>query len=194
MYGMVNRGIRDLVLHIADEEAWLTICAAAGISNTTFSNTTVYDDAITYDLVAAASETLGMEPSAVLEQFGRHWILFTGQQGWGPLFDIAGRDLRSFVHGLEAMHSRVQASMPDCRMPSFAVEDDGDGGLVIDYRSEREGLASMVLGLFRGLVEHFDEGWEIEQAGNRKDDGYDRFVLRPLTVGAKESGERVGTA
>lgn len=184
MYGMVNRAIMDLVLANWDQATWERICRRADLSAIKFSNTTVYDDAVTYDLVAAASEELGLPADDILESFGRHWILFTGREGWGPLFDMAGHDLRSFVDGLDAMHARVQASMPDCRMPSFTVEAADDGSLEIGYRSDRDGLGPMVVGLLAGLAEHFDESWAIERAdrtaaGSAPDDGTELFVLRP---------------
>lgn len=180
MYGMVNRAIRDLVLASKDQETWEQICEKAGFPSTTFSNTTVYDDAVTYDLVSAASAVLGLEPETVLERFGRHWILFTGQEGWGPLFDMAGDDLRSFVEGLDAMHARVQASMPECRMPSFSVDTLADGSLEVGYRSDREGLEPMVIGLLGGLAEHFSETWEIENTGRTNESGSVIFSLRPV--------------
>lgn len=183
MYGMVNRAIMDLVVASADLETWDLVCQRAGLSSTKFSNTTVYDDSVTYDLVAAASEVLDLNPKQVLESFGRHWILFTGQEGWGPLFDMAGPDLRSFVEGLDAMHARVQASMPECRMPSFSVTTDTDGSLDVAYQSEREGLEPMVLGLLAGLAEHFDEQWSVEETGPNEDGSAVMFKLCPVATG-----------
>ncbi len=66
MYGMVNRAIMDLVIASKDLETWQNICAKAGLPSTTFRNTTVYDDSVTYDLVAAASDELGLTPEVVL--------------------------------------------------------------------------------------------------------------------------------
>lgn len=183
MYGMVNRAIMDLVVASADQETWERICQRAGLPSTRFSNTTVYDDSVTYDLVTAASEVLDLSPKQVLESFGRHWILFTGQEGWGPLFDMAGNDLRSFVEGLDAMHARVQASMPECRMPSFSVTSVEDGSLEVGYRSDREGLEPMVLGLLAGLAEHFDEKWNISDTGTQDDHGSTIFKLSPVPAG-----------
>ncbi len=182
MYGMVNRAVMDLVIATRDQETWEQICEKAGLPSTTFSNTTVYDDAVTYDLVAAASSVLGLSQEEVLESFGRHWILFTGQDGWGALFDMAGDDLRSFVEGLDAMHARVQASMPECRMPSFSVDPGPDGSLEVGYRSDRPGLEPMVVGLLCGLAEHFDERWEVEYTGRANENGSKIFSLRPLSA------------
>lgn len=177
MYGMVNRGIRDLVLARAGAEVWSEICSTIGLDSTDFNDSTSYDDAITYDLVGEVSRVLDVDAEEVLQGFGRHWVLFTGREGWGALFDMAGDDMRSFVAGLDALHARVQASMPRCRMPSFTVFDGEDGALEVEYRSSREGLAPMVVGLMQGLAERFGEDWTIEPVGPI--DGGHHFRLHP---------------
>lgn len=187
MYGMVNRAIKDLVVATADEATWRQICDKAGLPDTEFSNTTVYDDAVTYGLVAAASDVLEADPADILHSFGRHWILFTGREGWGALFDMAGSDLRTFVEGLDVMHARVQASMPECRMPSFGVTEADDGSLLVEYRSEREGLEPMVTGLLAGLVEHFGEHWDVSHVGPNEDGSAALFSLQPQTAAQETS-------
>ncbi len=191
MYGIVNRAIRDLVLSQAGPEHWSQICDQAGLIETDFSDTARYDDELSFELVAAASAVLGLTSEEILIRFGRHWILYTGKDGWGPLLDMAGDDLRSTVAGLDALHSRVQASMPGSRMPSFTSIDRGDGALEVEYRSDREGLIPMVQGLFEGLAERFGETWHVEHLGPRPDRTAEVFVLTPSTVVASE-GEWVG--
>ncbi|MEM9131583.1 MAG: heme NO-binding domain-containing protein [Actinomycetota bacterium] len=189
---MVNRAITDLVISTKGEAAWEAVCARAGLDIRSFDNTRTYDDAITYDLVAAAAAELDLDPATVLEAFGRHWILFTGREGWGPLFAMAGDSLETFVEGLDGLHARVVATMPQCRMPSFAVERAADGALLVDYRSDRDGLAPMVLGLLNGLAEHFGESWRIEHLGWSDETGAERFSLQPVDVAAS-TPHAVGT-
>ena len=45
------------------------------------------------------------------------------------------------------------------------------------YESEREGLASMVVGLLKGLGKRFNKDCSIEQIGHRSKDGKDTFLL-----------------
>lgn len=182
MYGMVNRGIRDLVLAERGANAWAEICERAGLDSTEFNDSTNYDDAVTYDLVAAVSSSFGWTSEEVLIAFGRHWVLFTGQEGWGSLFDMAGDDMRSFVAGLDDLHARVQASMPRSVMPSFAVVPNGEGWLDVEYRSARPGLGPMVIGLFQGLAEHFGENWTIEHRGRLADDQGEHFRLQAVVI------------
>ena len=115
-----------------------------------------YDDAITYSLVDAASEELGQSPNQVLEAFGEHWILFTGNNGYGPLLSAMGTTLPQFLGNLDMMHSRIALNMDALRPPSFACEELEEGRLLVSYWSDRPGLAPMVTGLLRGLGRRFD--------------------------------------
>ena len=126
-----------------------TIVARAGLEMPLFVAMEPYDDAVTYRLVDAASDVLGLTPSEVLEAFGEHWVLFTGREGYGPLLSAMGVTLPQFLRNLDAMHSRVALNMPGLRPPSFACEEIDERSLVLRYWSERPGLAPMVTGPLR---------------------------------------------
>lgn len=177
MYGMVNRAIEDLVVTTGGEEMWQKVIAVAGVETGQFSDSEIYDDEVTFKLVAAASEVTGQPTDAILEAFGRHWILYTGREGWASLFEVAGDNLYDFLTELDALHARVQLAMPGMQMPQFTVVNTGDDGVIVEYRSVRTGFAPMVSGLLAGLAEYFDESVHIEQIGWRTDDGHDSFQL-----------------
>lgn len=186
---MINRAIRELVIERAGTESWNTICSAAGMDTNSFNDSTYYDDSTTYDLVEAASTHLGWSPEEVLRSFGRHWILFTGREGWGSVFELTGDTLSNFVSGLDELHTRVQVSMAGSVMPSFTVREDLSeaGTMVVEYRSERSGLEHMVVGLFEGLAEHFDEAWQVELLGPIAGDAGHTFRLSPSPEQASAS-------
>ena len=97
MYGLVNRAIEELVIAEAGRSIWETIKRKAGVTVPSFVSMKPYPDAMTYDLVAAASEVMEVPADELLCAFGKHWILFTAAQGYGPALEMAGSDLREFV-------------------------------------------------------------------------------------------------
>ncbi|MEM7517922.1 MAG: heme NO-binding domain-containing protein, partial [Planctomycetota bacterium] len=135
MYGLVNRAIRGLVEERFGEEAWEKISARAGVSSERFVAMDAYDDAITYGLVGAASEELGLDPGAILEAFGEYWTLFTLEEGYGDMLSMMGTTLDEFLDNLDSMHQRIQETMPALIPPSFDREDQGDGTYVIPNES-----------------------------------------------------------
>ncbi len=163
MYGLVNRAIEGLVLEKFGEETWRKICARAELQDPSWVAMQAYDDAITYALVGAASAELGMDSAAVLEAFGEYWTSYTIEEGYGDLMSMMGGSLDEFLDNLDSMHARIGGTMPELVPPGFEREPQEDGSSILHYRSEREGLAPMVIGLIKGLARRFDVAIEIEQ-------------------------------
>lgn len=169
MYGLVNAAVKELVLARFGEEAWRKIAERAQLSTDTFSRMEAYPDAVTFGMVGAASEVLGLTPDAVMEAFGEFWVLYTGREGYGHLFTMGGDSLREFLLNLDELHSRVGQNFSQLRPPSFQFEERSDGGLRMHYLSEREGLCPMVRGLLRGLSQHFHTPLELTHTACRRD-------------------------
>jgi hypothetical protein len=178
MHGLVNQGVHDLAIQLGGEQLWREIRAAAGIDHETFIGMETYADDVTWRLVEGASCVLGMSTSEVLHAFGRHWILYTARRGYGPIFDTMGRSLTEFLGNLDAMHARLSLSMPDLRPPSFVCEELSDGQIRLEYRSDRPGLAPMVIGLLNGLGELFELDLTVTQTVDRIDGAdHDEFLI-----------------
>lgn len=182
MYGLVNRAIEQLVVSLKGEDAWRRVCQAAQWSDEGFVAMQTYDDAVTYRLVGAVSQELGLPPDAVLKAFGEYWILYTAEEGYGEMLSMCGSDLLSFLHGMNHMHARIEVTMPHIRPPHFHVEELNASELELIYESDREGLAPMVEGLITGLAKRFNQTIEIRQLERRQADSrQDRFHIRILS-------------
>ena len=83
MYGMINEAIRTLVTREAGVEVWNQVLESSGVGDDVFEGMEGYDDSVTYSLVGAASETLGVPASDVLEMFGVYWALEVAPKGYG---------------------------------------------------------------------------------------------------------------
>lgn len=177
MYGLVNRAVKGLVVREFGEEAWQRIRSRAGLEVDHFGRMQTYDDAITYGLVTAASEELGAPVDDLLEAFGRYWVLYVAEEGYGSMLSLAGDSLAPFLEQLDAMHARVATSHVEMRPPSFVLQRRGDH-MLLHYHSTRAGLGAMVVGLLHGLAARFDEPITVEwrRAGDGAD--HDRYVIR----------------
>ena len=143
----------------------------------------VYDDAVTYRLVEAASETLELPAETILEAFGEYWTVYTIEEGYGDLVSLMGSTLNEVLDNRDAMHERIGDAMPDLVPPSFDREALEDGSSILHYYSKRDGLAPMVIGLIKGLAKRFDTSIEIELLDGSAP-GHQKFRLRE---GASES-------
>ena len=174
MYGLVNKAVVDLVVNKFGHDTWTAIKNKAGVDIDVFISMDGYPDDLTYRLVGAASEVLKIPPEAVLEAFGEYWVLYTAQEGYGPLLDAAGNTLREFLENLDALHARVALTMPELKPPRFRLVPIDDSKMLLEYHSLREGLAPMVVGLLKGLSVRFNTPIEISHA---RCEGHDEFTI-----------------
>lgn len=177
MYGLVNRAVQGLVVDKLGEAGWEAVRADAGVEVGEFVGLEQYDDGLTYRLVGAASRHLGISSDEVLEAFGHYWVLFTGREGYGEFLRMGGADLRTFLRNLDLLHARVARSYPALKPPSFECQDVDEGTLLLHYRSTRDGLTQMVVGLVKGLGVMFQTDVEVEVV-QRKSEGADHDVFK----------------
>jgi predicted hydrocarbon binding protein len=162
MYGLVNAAVHDMVVSKFGEEAWQQIKAKAGLTLDTFSRMEPYADDITYRMVAAASEVLNMSADDVQRALGEYWVLYTGKEGYGEMFDIAGKSLKDFLFNLDFLHTRVGQNFTQLQPPSFRFDTINERTVRMHYHSDRKGLCPFVGGLINGLAAHFNTHVEVE--------------------------------
>lgn len=178
MYGLINRGLRSLIVEQHGEAVWDEICREVDGVPVEFMAMAPYGDEVTYALVGAASRHLQVSAEELLRSFGRHWVTFTAKQGYGEILSCSGRNLRQFLRGLDGMHTRIGGAFGALEAPSFRVSDATETSLVLDYVSSREGLAPLVVGLLEGLAQMFDTTVSIEQIAAKADGApADRFLV-----------------
>jgi len=178
MYGLVNQAIEQLVRTRFGDARWAAIQARARVHVPAFVSMHAYPDSVTFDLVAAASDELEVPAADLLDAFGEYWTLYTAQHGYGELLALGGSTFVDFLQNLDNLHAHVATSFPELRPPSFWCTDVTDRSVRLHYRSERDGLAPMVVGLVRGLGKMFATDVTIEQACSRADGAdHDEFQI-----------------
>ncbi|MBW4688660.1 MAG: heme NO-binding domain-containing protein [Komarekiella atlantica HA4396-MV6] len=178
MYGLVNKAIQDMVCSRFGEEIWKEIKQKAEVNVDVFLSMEGYPDNITHRLVKAASVVLGLSSTEIMQAFGEFWVQYTAQEGYGEMMDMSGDTLPEFLENLDNLHARVGVSFPKLKPPSFECTDMEDDSLNLHYRSSREGLTPMILGLVKGLGTRFDTEVHVTQTQSR-DEGaeHDEFLV-----------------
>lgn len=173
MYGLVNQSIEGLIVKEYGEEKWQTIKNNVGFEDEIFIGMQSYDDDITFRLVGAACKELDVDPIKLLESFGEYWILYTAQEGYGELMEMVGTTFVEFLSNLDNLHRRLGDIMPLLNPPSFTIKKVEEGLIELQYKSKREGLNAMVVGLLKGLGNRFDlQGIDIVQGQTGKEADY----------------------
>lgn len=178
MYGLVNQGLKDMVCAVNGEETWRDVCKLADIAHDDFSLLEPYEDAVTHRIVTAISKVSNTDANSVLSDFGKYWVTFTAEQGYGPIMELFGKDFKTCLINLNRMHSHMGAAMPKLTPPKFTVVENGDRILEVRYSSARVGLAPMVYGLLAGLAEKFAEKVTIQHKPRADGTDYDTFLVK----------------
>lgn len=172
MYGMVNQAVKDLVVTKFGNETWMRICEKANIPSEDFVFMQYYPDKLTYELVGAASGELSLSPAVVLSEFGKHWVLYTAKEGYGPMMDLFGADFKSCLKNLNNLHARMGMTMPNLTPPRFTFSEINENTYEVCYQSKREGLCPMVQGLLEGLAQKYGTEASIKLLDQKKNDGH----------------------
>lgn len=162
MYGLVNQAIKDLVVTSFGENEWVKICELSKIDTTDFVSMQYYPDELTYGLVGSASKVLMLEPSKILNEFGKYFILYTDKAGYGALMNLFGQDFKSCLQNLNNLHSRMGMTMPQLSPPKFSFKEIDNSYYQVEYFSKRAGLCPMVIGLLEGLAKKYNVNAEIK--------------------------------
>lgn len=177
MYGLINRAIRDMVLAEHGEASWTRVLERAGLGVEHFEAMEPYPDALTHQLIAAASEELQQHPHVLMRSFGEFWVTYTAAEGYGHLMNLAGSSPPEFLQNLDDLHAQVGVHFPRLTPPSFETDAHEPGSMHLHYHSEREGLAPMVIGLVEGLGQRFDTAVDVDQVASRNE-GADHDVFK----------------
>lgn len=163
MYGMIHRGVRQMVVETRGQEAWDAIEKSLATGPEHLISAHVYDDELTVSILQRAAGELGQPLNECLRDFGRYWIHFAERGSYGAMLNFTGHNLPDFVRNLDRMHQAIKNAMPDADMPSFTVTDEEPGRLCVTYSSSRSGLEPFVQGLFEGLLARFGKTGTVRQ-------------------------------
>lgn len=140
MLGLVNRSLRSFLRDLYGEPLWQEVLRRAQPGTENFEALLLYDDAVTYRLLAAASDCLGRPEASLLEDFGQ-WLV-TSQTGLPlrRLLRFGGREFADFLHSLEELADRARLALPMVRLPAIQVSEYQDGA----FRLRCEGPGAFI--------------------------------------------------
>lgn len=167
MYGVINKGLEDLVLAKWDLDTWNKIKQQAGFEDEGILSVKSYPDQLTYKLVQSASDVLQIDLEELLQQYGEFWILHTAERGYSELLNLAGNSFPEFLRNLDMLHSRVSGLLPNLAPPAFRVQNEKENSLELIYITNRHGLVSFMKGLVIGLGKRFGLNCQITQIAEK---------------------------
>jgi hypothetical protein len=163
MYGVIFDFLRDYVIQKHGGEAtWQTLLKANGYGYKIFFPVTEYPDEEIVGLAKTAASALQTPLPDVLEDFGAHvghklmtfYHMYSARAGW-KTFEV-------IENAGPCIHHAIHKHNPLRKPPHISAKRETDDLLVVRYYSYRK-LCPVVRGIIRGLGEHFNERFSIEE-------------------------------
>ena len=154
MKGIIFNLVEEVVANDHGPDAWDDILAAAGVEGAYTAVGSYSDDAL-LAIVRAAATATGASEDDILRHVGRYSIPPLAQRY--PEFFTLHRGLRTFLPSLNSViHPEVRKLYPGAQPPHFTITDDADGGILMEYHSQRS-MCRLAEGLTLGAADHYGE-------------------------------------
>jgi len=137
------------------DDAWRPLLREAGVTRAVFAPGGDYPDAEAGAIVAATSKKTGLEPDAILQDFGE-FIAPDLVRLYRHIIDPKWKTLDLIEHTEETIHKAVRRDNPAASPPQLKCARKGPGEVIIHYGSRRR-MCGIAKGIVRGLARHYGE-------------------------------------
>ncbi|MDQ3282596.1 MAG: heme NO-binding domain-containing protein, partial [Acidobacteriota bacterium] len=159
MHGLIFGELKQYVTARLGPNAWNDLLTQAGIGPKLYLAVEEYPDSEVVAIVTTASRITGLEPAALLQDFGE----FIGPQlvkMYRAYVKPEWRALDVIEHTEERIHRMVRLHHNGARPPYLTSERRSEKAIVIHYNSERK-LCSLAKGIALGIGKHYGENMTV---------------------------------
>ncbi len=155
MHGMINRALQGFLLETHGQETWAEVRYLSDLPFDDFESMLHYDDAITVECIAAATELMHQQPEAFLEDLGAFLVTHPLLDPVRRLLRFGGASFAEFVMSLEELEDRGRLAIPDIELPHIEVEQETSTTYLLRARWKLSGIGPILLGALRGMADDY---------------------------------------
>jgi len=172
MIGIINNGLRELILTKYGAEAWDLAKSLIGFEEKTFALNKDYPDELTTALFKAAVEACKISEEEIMVEFGKFMVPNFFKKYYSSYFVSAGSSPRELLLSMNSIHEKVGRDFPGAEPPRFEYEQPPDGRLLMHYYSKRQ-LCAVLRGMILGVGALFNQDLKVtEKQCTRKGDSH----------------------
>ncbi|XP_067214413.1 soluble guanylate cyclase 89Db-like [Linepithema humile] len=146
MYGMLLESVQYFVQLEFGEEAWLQILEKADCKHMVFNTRQIYCDELMTNLAAALAAYTGDSMDNIMQFFGRCFVRFFSNLGYDCTVKATGRYFCEFLQSVDNIHMQMRFTYPKMKSPSMYTTHVDSQGVVLVYRSTRQGFTHYLMG------------------------------------------------
>ncbi|XP_029173024.1 soluble guanylate cyclase 89Db-like [Nylanderia fulva] len=146
MYGMLLESVQYFVQLEFGEEVWLQILEKADCKHMVFNTRQTYSDDLMTNLAAALATYTGDSVDNIMQFFGKCFVRFFSNLGYDCTIKATGRYFCDFLQSVDNIHMQMRFTYPKMKSPSMYTTHVDPQGVVLVYRSTRQGFTHYFMG------------------------------------------------
>ncbi|XP_039307262.1 soluble guanylate cyclase 89Da [Solenopsis invicta] len=146
MYGMLLESVQYFVQLEFGEEVWLCILEKAECKHMVFNTRQTYPDELMTNLALALAEYTGDSMDNIMQFFGKCFVRFFSNLGYDCTVKATGRYFCDFLQSVDNIHMQMRFTYPKMKSPSMYTTYVDAEGVVLVYRSTRQGFTRYLMG------------------------------------------------
>lgn len=162
MHGIILSELKRFVESRQGAPAWSRLLKKAGVPDARYLANETYPDQEVVAIVGAASKMSGIEPQAILEDFGE-FIAPNLLEIYSALIRPEWRTLDVILNTERNVHTVVRIKSQGAAPPELKCVRKGPDEVVLTYDSPRK-MCAVAKGIARGLARHFNETIQISES------------------------------
>ncbi|KAJ8682238.1 hypothetical protein QAD02_018030 [Eretmocerus hayati] len=157
MYGMLLESIQHFVQLKYGEDLWLDLLEKAGVKHTVFNTRQTYPDDLMTKLAAELALHTSETVEGVMQYFGKCFVRFFSNLGYDCTIKATGRYFCDFLQSVDNIHMQMRFTYPKMKSPSMYLTHVDPNGVVLVYRSTRQGFTHYFMGQLFQIAEELYE-------------------------------------
>ncbi|XP_066591877.1 soluble guanylate cyclase 89Da-like [Prorops nasuta] len=153
MYGMLLESVQHFVQLEYGEDTWLRILEKAGLKHTVFNTRQIYPDDVMTNIANALATFNGDTVEKNMEFFGKCFVRYFSNLGYDCTVKATGRYFCDFLQSVDNIHMQMRFTYPKMKSPSMYTTHIDPHGVVLVYRSTRQGFTHYFMGQLYQIAE-----------------------------------------
>lgn len=155
MHGLINRSLESFLRDTYGAAAWDDVVRRAGLPMRGFEAMLTYEDALTHDVLAAASGLLNRGEQEILEDFGTYLVAHPTVASLRRLLRFGGESFRDFLHSLDDLPDRARLAVSELTLPQLELRDISPDRFSLRVTSPDGKFGAVFMGVLRAMADDY---------------------------------------
>lgn len=152
MHGLINRSLQSFLRDTYGADRWAQVAELACVQPEGFEAMLSYDDALTDQVLAAATETLNRPRDGLLEDLG---MFLVALEPLRRLLRFGGVNYVDFLQSLDELPDRARLAVTDIGLPDLELEAFGPTSFALRVGAGHSGFVPVFAGVLRAMADDY---------------------------------------